>query len=306
MRTVAMLSQKGGTGKTTLSLHLAVAAEIAQHSAVIIDLDPQASAAEWKDSRQQDTPIIVPVPAPRLPQVLQAAQEGGADLVLIDTAPHAGDVALAAAADLGLIPCRAGILDLRAIGTTARTVKLAGKKAYVVLNAVPPHASHALDDARAAVAVHGLEVAPVALRQRAAYSHALTAGQTGRNTSRTGRPPRTWRRFTNGFTGHCRRLPDCSFALLLAKIHKGNKAYRQHINTAKRQHGKEGRTYGQATESRGENAPGGHAGHATRRTHGGDTCAPGGGATTGAAPRRGHVRLLCFHARREKEGDGSP
>jgi chromosome partitioning protein len=147
---------------------------------VVIDLDPQASSAEWKDSRERDTPVVVPIPSTRLPQALQAAREGNADLVLIDTAPHSGDVALAAAeaADLVLIPCRAGILDLRAIGTTARAVKLAGKMAYVVLNAVPPRASNILADARAAVAVHGLEVAPVALRQRAAYVHALTAGQT--------------------------------------------------------------------------------------------------------------------------------
>jgi len=180
MYTVAMLSQKGGTGKTTLALHLAVAAEKAGQRAVVIDLDPQASAAEWKDSRQGETPVVVPVPSTRLPQAVQAAQDGGADLALIDTAPYAGDVALAAAeaADLVLIPCRAGILDLRAIGTTARVVKVAGKTAYVVLNAVPPRASSILADARAAVAVHGLEVAPVALRQRAAYAHALTAGQT--------------------------------------------------------------------------------------------------------------------------------
>jgi chromosome partitioning protein len=62
MYTVAMLSQKGGTGKTTLSLHLAVAAEKAGQSAVVIDLDPQASSAEWKDSRKGDTPVVVPIP----------------------------------------------------------------------------------------------------------------------------------------------------------------------------------------------------------------------------------------------------
>lgn len=180
MHTIAILSQKGGTGKTTLALHLAVAAEKAQQSAVVIDLDPQASSAGWKDSRQVEAPVVVPVPSTRLPQAVQAAREGGANLVVIDTAPHSGDVALAAAeaADLVLIPCRAGILDLRAIATTARVVKLAGKRAYVVLNAVPARASHVLADARAAVAVHGLEVVPVALQQRAAYAHALTVGQT--------------------------------------------------------------------------------------------------------------------------------
>jgi chromosome partitioning protein len=180
MHIVALLSQKGGTGKTTLCLHLAVAAEKAGQRAVVIDLDPQASSAGWKDSRENETPVVVPVPPVRLPQALQAARDGGAALVLIDTAPHSSDVALAAAevANLILIPCRAGILDLRAIGTTARVVKLAGKTAYVVLNAVPPHASNVIADAREAVAVHELSVAPIAVRQRASYAHALTAGQT--------------------------------------------------------------------------------------------------------------------------------
>ncbi len=180
MHTVAILSQKGGTGKTTLTLHLAVASERAGHAAAVIDLDPQASAAEWKDSRPSETPVVVPVPSSRLTHALEAARGGGAALTLIDTAPHSTDAALAAAeaADLILIPCRAGILDLRAIGTTARTVKLAGKRAYVILNAMPPRAPNVLADARAAVAVHGLEVAPVTLQQRAAYAHSLTAGQT--------------------------------------------------------------------------------------------------------------------------------
>ncbi len=189
MRTIAILSQKGGTGKTTISLHLAVAAQQAGQSAVVIDLDPQASSAGWKDSRPGEEPVVISVPAARLPQALQAAVTGGADLAIIDTAPHSGDVALAAAeaADLVLIPCRPGILDLRAIGTTARVVKLAGKPAYVVLNTVPPRASNVLADARAAVAVHGLDVAPISLQQRAAYAHALTAGQTAQEYERGGK-----------------------------------------------------------------------------------------------------------------------
>ncbi len=189
MYTVAILSQKGGTGKTTLTLHLAVAAERAGQSAAVIDLDPQASAAEWKDSRSAETPVVVPVPSTRLPRALEAARAGGATLTLIDTAPHATDVALAAAeaADLILIPCRAGILDLRAIGTTARAVKLAGKRAFVVLNAMPSRAPYVLADARSAVAVHGLEVAPITMQQRAAYAHALTAGQTAQEYEPTGK-----------------------------------------------------------------------------------------------------------------------
>lgn len=180
MKTIAIQSQKGGTGKTTTALNLAVAAERAGHAAVVIDLDPQASAAGWKDTRPGETPVVVSVAPARLSQALQAAQEGGADVVLIDTAPHAESAALAAAkaADLILIPCRPGILDLRAIGTTADLVRIAGKPAFVVLNAMPPGATRLIADARAAVAVHGLDVAPVVIQQRAAFGHALTAGQT--------------------------------------------------------------------------------------------------------------------------------
>ena len=180
MYVVALLSQKGGTGKTTLSLHLAVAAERAGHVAAVIDLDPQASAAGWKDSRPGETPVVVPIPASRLSQALDLARSAEAEIVFLDTAPHSSDVALAAAeaADIVLIPCRAGILDLRAIGATAKLARIAGKKAFVVLNSLPPRAVNVVADARDAVAVHGLEVAPVTIQQRAAYAHALTAGQT--------------------------------------------------------------------------------------------------------------------------------
>lgn len=180
MKIVSIASQKGGAGKTTLAIHLAVAAERVGQTAAIIDLDPQASAAGWGDTRTEGTPAIVSVAPARLMPALQAARDTGADLVLIDTAPHAEGAALAAAreADVVLIPCRAGILDLRAIGATADLVRIAGKPAYVVLNAVPPGATRLIADARAAVAVHGLEISPAIIGQRAALAHSLTSGLT--------------------------------------------------------------------------------------------------------------------------------
>lgn len=189
MKVVALLSQKGGTGKTTLALHLAVAAERARQVAAVIDLDPQASAAGWKDSRAGESPVVVSVQASRLAHALDLARDGGAEIVFLDTAPHSSDAALAAAeaADLVLIPCRAGILDLRAIGATARLAKIAGKPAYVILNSMPPRASNVAADARAAVAIHGLDVAPVIIQQRAAYAHALTAGQTAQEYEPAGK-----------------------------------------------------------------------------------------------------------------------
>lgn len=179
MKTIAIISQKGGAGKTTLALHLAVAAEQTGQTVVIIDLDPQASATSWKDSRPGETPIVVSAQSARLPAVLETAKQGGANLCIIDTAPHSESAALVAAraADLILIPCRPAILDLRAISNTIDLAKIAGKHVAVVLNSVPPRGSLAKE---AAVAVTGycVDVAPVQIGQRAAFIHALTIGQT--------------------------------------------------------------------------------------------------------------------------------
>jgi len=180
MKTLAILSQKGGTGKTTLALHLAVAAERMDVPVAVLDLDPQASAAGWKDSRADEAPSVISLQPSRLTKALEVAAASGAGLAIIDSAPHSADVAIAAAeaADLILIPCRAGILDLRAIATTARIVKLTGKPAYVILNHTPPRAPRLVEDATQAVKQHRLEVAPVVIHQRSAFAHALTAGQT--------------------------------------------------------------------------------------------------------------------------------
>lgn len=179
MKIVTILSQKGGAGKTTLALHLAVAAEQDGKKTALVDLDPQASAADWGDSRETDSPAVVSAQASRLDPVLDAAREAGAALTLIDTAPHSESSALAAAraADLILIPCRPAILDLRAISSTIDIAKLAGKRAVVVLNSVPPRGSIS-DEASEAVAGYGIDVAPVRLVRRVAFQHALTGGLT--------------------------------------------------------------------------------------------------------------------------------
>jgi len=180
MKTIAILSQKGGTGKTTLALHLAVAAEQAGHTAAVIDLDPQSSAAGWGDSREAEGPTVVSAHAPRLASILEAARANGATLAVLDTAPHSQGDALAAAnaADAILIPCRPGILDLRAISATIQIARLAGKPAAVVLNACPAQGRGLADEAAEAVLGYGAEVSPARLTQRAAFAHALAAGLT--------------------------------------------------------------------------------------------------------------------------------
>jgi cellulose biosynthesis protein BcsQ len=120
MRTIAIISQKGGAGKTTLSVHLATAAARAGHTAAIIDLDPQGTAASWGDRRQADAPEIISGQAARLAVLIDAARANGAAFLILDTAPNADQTALRGAqlADLVLIPCRAATFDLEAIQAT--------------------------------------------------------------------------------------------------------------------------------------------------------------------------------------------
>ena len=178
MLTIAIVSQKGGAGKTTLALNLAVASELAGQPAVIVDIDPQASAAAWADSREGESPVVVSAQAARLAEVLDTAREHAAALTLIDTAPHGEANALAAAraADLVLVPCRPSVLDLRAVTASIDICRFAGTQAHAVLCATPARGTLA-DEAQSALEGYKLAVAPVRVGHRAAFVHAATAGQ---------------------------------------------------------------------------------------------------------------------------------
>ncbi len=141
MKTIALIAQKGGTGKTTLALSLAVAAQQAGKVAVIIDLDPQATACNWGDRRKLESPVIIDAQPARLAKALEKAAESDVDLAIIDTPARSEQAALAAAkvADLIIIPCRPQIYDMETIPNSREIVSLAGNKpAVVLLNAVPP------------------------------------------------------------------------------------------------------------------------------------------------------------------------
>lgn len=180
MKTIALVAQKGGTGKTTLALSLAVAAEQNGSSAVIIDLDPQATACNWGDRREAESPIIIDAQPARLQNALERAGEGGIGFALIDTPARSEQASLAAAkaADLVLIPCRPQIYDLETIPNSKEILALAGNKpALVVLNAVPPRGDRHTQ-ATSAIKEMGLEVAPEFLGHRAAFGDSATLGRT--------------------------------------------------------------------------------------------------------------------------------
>lgn len=179
MKTIAIISQKGGAGKTTVGIHLAVAAERRGMKTALFDLDPQASASSWSDKRDSPSPAVVSAQAARLPGLLEQAAAQSADLVIIDSAPNADSASLAAAraADLILIPCRPAAFDLNAIGTTLNLAAVAGKPAYVVLNAVPAFGKVG-EEARLALQRGGVQVAAPVLHQLVAFSHSVNDGRT--------------------------------------------------------------------------------------------------------------------------------
>lgn len=180
MITIAVVSQKGGSGKTTLAVHLAVAATAEGKVACIIDTDPQATAAAWGDWRQGADPEVITTPPPRLARTLEDARKLGADLVVIDTPPHADAAAREAArlADIVLVPCRPRAFDLHAIQATADLASSTGTQTFVVFNAAPPRAPQLFAEASNLVKELGLRVAPVMLADRAAFHHSTASGKT--------------------------------------------------------------------------------------------------------------------------------
>ena len=97
MRIIGLLSRKGGSGKTTLAVHLAVLAQQADRRSLLIDLDPQHSAADWWRAREADTPATGRDGTPQAARGPGRGTIAGVDLVVIDTRPSAErDAALVA------------------------------------------------------------------------------------------------------------------------------------------------------------------------------------------------------------------
>ena len=151
VKTIAVISQKGGNGKTTLAIHLAALAS-ESNKVILMDLDPQGSAIEWASRRGDRPPDITPAHPAALAKEIERAGEEGYTFAVIDTAPHADHAALQAArsADLVVIPCRPATFDIAAIGATLDLCKLANKQAIVVLNSAPIR-SRVVDEAIEAI-----------------------------------------------------------------------------------------------------------------------------------------------------------
>ena len=179
MKTLAIISQKGGSGKTTIAVHMAVCAVRQGLHTAIIDIDPQGSAYDWYLSREEENELnAVQAGAGQLAALLKQAKAGGADFVIVDTAPHSDSAAAMTAqlADFVLIPCRPARFDLKAISSTAEIIKLAKTPAAVIINAAPR--GKLAEEAREALQQQGMTVLVPVLQNRVAYSHAVVDGHS--------------------------------------------------------------------------------------------------------------------------------
>jgi chromosome partitioning protein len=177
MKVLVFLSQKGGSGKTTLAVHVAVAAVEGGLTVLLVDTDPQQSATAWGNARKVAPPMVATVPGSDLTRVLAAAKAEAVDLAIVDTAPHAAPEAarIARAADLVLIPCRPTALDLAAVESAVMIAKAAKVPAAFVLSACPVRAPET-GEARTALAAYGLPVTGPEIAELRAFYRAIATG----------------------------------------------------------------------------------------------------------------------------------
>lgn len=187
MNVISFVTQKGGTGKSSLAVSLAVAAEERGLKTSIIDLDPQGTAKNWYERRPgEGGPEVNALSANQLEPAIAMLRKQGVDLVIIDT-PGVDTPAATAAiqiSDLCLIPARPSIADIEAATPTVRSITKLGRKFSYVLNQCPPGRSIRTSDAFRVLQLSGA-VAGTPLAMRADHMDALATGQgvTERDTN---------------------------------------------------------------------------------------------------------------------------
>lgn len=183
MKVLTIGAQKGGAGKSTTAVHLAVQAALDGRRTMIVDLDVQGSVASWAERRAADDPLVVRSSPGQLPEILELARSEGMDLVVLDTPPHTGgtiDVAFSRA-DLVVVPIRPGPFDIDAASATIDVLRSSGRPGVFLLSQVPPRGSEADDTASLLEDLYpDMQVLEARVTTRKAFMQALIEGRAVR------------------------------------------------------------------------------------------------------------------------------
>jgi chromosome partitioning protein len=157
MKAIAFVTQKGGSGKSTLCINLAIAAQEAGRSVCILEMDRQATISDWAEHRDSETPEVAQIDATQLDDLITRLHGFDYDYVFIDTpgVDSPGTLSAIRAADLCVIPCRPTPADLRAFKPTLAAIYRLEKRFAFVLNQTPPR-SYRVRDAADGLAVLGV------------------------------------------------------------------------------------------------------------------------------------------------------
>lgn len=182
MKIVTVATHKGGSGKTTLCRHLAVAAWQAGVATIIVDTDPQGGVRDWGARRDKDPFVLAEQSAKpaHLEDTLKRCRQGGAELVIVDTAGHFNAIAAVAAklSDLTLVPVRPTPDDLEALWPTVSDLQDRKVKLCAVISQVPTTTPRPLADARHLLAENGVPFAPAVIHQRSIVPLSGVSGET--------------------------------------------------------------------------------------------------------------------------------
>lgn len=179
MLIIALASQKGGAGKTTLAGHLAVEAErMGAGPVALVDADPQGSLAEWWNARPADTPVFVHTSLARLDDDLEGMRKIGIKILIIDTPPAitATIGQVVAISDLVVVPTRPSPHDFRSVVRTVDLVEQYDKPLVFVINGAHPTA-RITNQAVIALSQHGT-LAPAIIHQRTDFASSMIDGRT--------------------------------------------------------------------------------------------------------------------------------
>jgi chromosome partitioning protein len=186
MQIIALASQKGGAGKTTLAGHLAVEAErFGAGPVALIDADPQGSLADWWNERKAETPVFVQTSLANLRNDIDRLRDLGFNLLIIDTPPAITSTIaeVVKLADLVIIPTRPSPHDLRAVAKTVDLVEDLYKPLVFVVNAASSRAK-ITTQAVIALSQHGT-LSPAIIHQRTDFASSMIDGRTVMETSRS-------------------------------------------------------------------------------------------------------------------------